>query len=114
MSVDGAMLDIAQRLVDAGIDATADPRGANPPCVLVTPPNGTVDIMCGSASGTWALYALAPATGNLDAAKVLGEMLASVVDVLAVERFDFVSYSLGNDNPPFPAYRIQFTEAFEL
>jgi hypothetical protein len=106
-------VEIADRLTAAGIDATCDPRGANPPCVLLTPPNGLVDHLCG-ATGTWALFALSPTTANIDAWQALDEMLAAIESVLSIEGWDFVAYSLSPDNPPLPAYRIRYTEAFEL
>lgn len=106
-------LDIVSRLESAGIAATCDPRGANPPCVLLTPPMATIDNMCG-ATGAWAAFALSPTTANLDAWKALDELAQAVYNVLPVEGWDFVAYSLSPDNPPIPAYRIRFTEAFEL
>ena len=106
-------LEIAARLEGAGIAATCDPRGANPPCVLITPPQGNVDHMCG-ATGTWQLFALSPTTANLDAWKALDEMVRAVEAVLSIEGWDFVAYSLSSDSPPLPSYRIRYTEAFDL
>lgn len=106
-------LRLAERLEDSGIAATCDPRSANPPCILITPPTGTVDHMCG-ATGAWTLFALSPTTANADAWKVLDAMLTDVMDVLPVEGWDFVAYSLSPDNPPIPSYRIRYTEAFDL
>lgn len=113
MSSYAKALEIASRLESAGIAATCDPRGATPPCVLLTPPSGTVDHMCG-ASGAWQAIALSPTTANLDAWKALDELLAAVVDVLPVETWDFMAYALSPDNPPLPSYRIRFSEGFDL
>jgi hypothetical protein len=104
---------IADKLTAAGIDATIDPRGATPPCVLITPPIATFDIGCG-ATGTWSLFALAPGPANIDAWRELDRMLGVASGVFPIERSEFVAYSLSPDNPPLPAYRMTFTEGFDL
>jgi hypothetical protein len=106
---------IVARLVNAGISATADPRSAVPPCVLLAPPSAAFDHNCAdSATGTWNAYALSPTTANADAWKALDALLAATAEVLPIEHSDFVAYPLSNDSPPVPAYRIQFTESFDL
>lgn len=106
-------LTLADKLTAAGVNATCDPRSANPPCVLVTPPNHVFDHLCG-ATGSWSLFALAPGPANADAWQTLDGLLAVAENTFPLERSDFVMYSLSSETPPVPAYRIQFTEAFDL
>ena len=100
---------LADKLVGAGIRAVVDPRSATPPCVLVTPPNKTYDIGCGFTAA-WGLIALVPGTGTADAFRALDELETSVAGVLDVTRSTLTQYVLSPDNPPLPAYRIEFTE----
>lgn len=102
-------LELVAALELAGITATADPRGATPPCVLVVPPDREFDIACGY-SARWALWALAPGTANADAHKALDAIVDDVAEVLPLERATLASYALSVDAPPLPAYRLEFTE----
>jgi hypothetical protein len=102
--------EIVDKLQAEGISATLDPRSATPPCVLVTPPSGTYDLACGFTA-RWQLQLLVPGPGNADAFKALDELRDQVAGVLEVREFTFGSYALSPDNPPFPAYRIDFEEA---
>lgn len=103
-------LELVDKLTGEGIAATADPRGATPPCVLITPPALRNDLACGFTA-EWQLYALAPTTANADAWKALELLVAAVDAVVGWSRSDFVSYSLSPDQPPLPAYQIRFEEA---
>lgn len=103
-------VELAAELTTAGIRATADPRSATPPCVLITPAGRTFDLACGYTA-QWNLYALAPGTGNADAHKVLSELVDDLAAVLPLESADPVSYVLSPDAPALPAFRCQFTEA---
>jgi hypothetical protein len=103
-------LELVGKLEAAGIVATADPRGATPPCVLVPPPRRTYDISCGYTA-TWQLWVLVPGTGNADAHKQLDEWCDAVVAVLPVERAELQQYVLSPDSPPLPAYRLDLEEA---
>jgi len=105
---------IADKLNAAGISATCDPRSATPPCVLVTPPVATFDVVCGHATGLWSLFALAPGPANADSWAALDAILLVASGAFPLERSEFVAYSLSPDNPPIPAYRMQFTEGFAL
>jgi len=102
-------LELVALLTAADIVATVDPRGATPPCVLVTPPTKTYDIGCGFTAG-WQLIALVPGPGNADAFKALDALETQVAEVLPVTRSTLTQYSLSPDNPSFPAYRIEYTE----
>jgi len=109
MSSFDAALAMVDMLQQAGITATADPRSATPPCVLVPPPDRTYDIGCGYTAH-WRLQALVPGTGNADAHKALDALADAVVAVLPVERMTLGSYVLANDSPALPSYRIEFDE----
>lgn len=102
-------LELVAELVAAGVNATADPRSATPPCVLVTPPRRTYDLGCGY-SAEWNLWALVPNPGNADAHKALAAMVDELAAVLPITTADPGSYALGVGEP-FPAYQCQFTEA---
>ena len=113
MSSDVRATEIAAILVAAGVPATADPRAATPPCVLVVPPDLDFDLGCGAASARWNLWALAPGTANADAHKALAGMVALAASALPVERAVFGSYVLSIDNPAVPAYRLEFLEGID-
>jgi hypothetical protein len=104
-----AALAIVGKLTAADISATADPRSATPPCVLVTPPDRRYDVGCGYTA-TWRLFALVPGAGNADAHKALDALVDAVAAVLPVERVTLASYVLASDAPALPAYRIEFDE----
>lgn len=103
-------LAIVDALEAAGIRATADPRSATPPVVLVTPPDRTYDIACGY-SARWSLFALVPGLGNADAHKAMDAMVDDIAAVIPLETAEPASYILSPDAPALPAYRCQFTEA---
>lgn len=109
MSSYARAVELAQKLQAAGITATADPRSATPPCVLVPPPERTYDLSCGYTA-RWNLWALVPGTANADAHKALDTIADAVAQELDVERMTLGSYVLAQDAPPLPAYRIELTE----
>jgi len=102
-------LALADKLNGAGIVATVDPRSATPPCVLVTPPGKTYDIVCGFTAA-WSLWVLVPGTGNAEAFAQLDRIETAVAGVLPVSRSTFSQYVLSPDNPPMPAYHLEFSE----
>jgi hypothetical protein len=104
-----AALAIVDRLTNAGIRATADPRSATPPCVLVPPPNRTYDLACGYTA-RWSVWALAPGAANADAHKALDDLADAVADVLPVREMTLSAYVLAADAPALPGYRIDFDE----
>lgn len=103
-------VEIVEKLQAEGIRAGMDPRGATPPCVLVTPPSGTYDLACGFTA-RWQLWALVPGPGNADSWKALDDLKDRVAGVLDLREFTFSSYAISPDNPLFPAYRLDFEEA---
>jgi hypothetical protein len=104
-----AALAIVDKLKAAGVNATADPRSATPPCVLVPPPDRVYDVGCGYTA-SWHVMALVPGVGNADAHKALDALADVVAGVLPVERMTLTSYVLANDAPALPGYRIEFDE----
>jgi hypothetical protein len=104
-----AALVLVEKLTAAGITATADPRSATPPCVLVVPPDRTYDLACGYTA-SWRLWALAPGAPNADAHKALDVLADAVADVLPVARMTLAAYVLAVDAPALPAYRIEYDE----
>jgi hypothetical protein len=106
-------LTIVAKLQAAGVNATDDPRGATPPCVLVVPPDLDFVLNCG-ALATWHAWALVPNPANRDAYKALADLVAEVVGVLPVERARLRSYVLANDAPALPAYDLEFEMGVEL
>ena len=105
-------VELAEKIQAAGVPATVDPRSATPPCVLVTPPGRVYDLGCGYTAA-WQLMALVPGPGNADAFKKLDELAGLVAGVVDVRSMTFQSYVLAADNPPYPAYRIEFEEALD-
>ena len=101
--------ELVALLTAAGINATADPRSATPPCALVAPPDREFDIACGYTA-TWAIWVLAPGIGNADAHKQLDATVDEIATVLPLERATLASYVLAVDAPPLPAYRLEFSE----
>jgi hypothetical protein len=93
--------------------ATADPRSATPPCVLVAHTSATYSGMC-DASAAWEVVALAPGPFNADAWQALDALADGVRRALNVEAYRVVAYRLALDNPPLPAYLFTFTGGFDL
>jgi len=103
---------LAAELTAAGVPATSDPRSATPPVVLVPPPRRRNDVNCGYTA-EWELVALVPGPGNADADVALSTMVDALEDLLPVTDSDPGSYVLSPDNPPFPAFRVHFTEGID-
>jgi hypothetical protein len=102
-----AALTMVGALNDAGIMATNDPRGANPPCVLIPPPISDLQRgMCGQYC-SFDIYVLAPGPSNLDAFRMLEHLSYWVRQVLPNITAQYPSqYNLSADSPPVPAYRL--------
>lgn len=102
-------LEIADKLATVGLFATADPRSATPPCVLIPPPERVYDVGCGYTAH-WQLVAMVPGPANGDAYKAVEAMVDTVAEVLPVEHAVSISYLLSPDAPALPAFQIEFTE----
>lgn len=105
-------VEIVGLLDAAGVRATADPRSAQPPCVLVTPPARDYTLGCGY-SADWRLMALVPGPGSADAWAALDALVDDVVDALDVERAEPTAYTLAAGGDPLPAYVLTIREAIE-
>ena len=104
-------LELAEKIQAAGVPATVDPRSATPPCVLVTPPGRTYDLGCGYTAA-WQLMALVPGTGQRRRLQEAGRDWRPWSPGSSTSAsMTFQSYVLAADNPPHPAYRIEFEEA---
>lgn len=101
--------ELVEKIAANGVAVTTDPRSATPPCVLIPPPNLRADLACG-ATAEWQLHALAPGPGNPDAVHALSTLIGALEDVVPWERIVLEQYALSADNPPLPAYRIEFEE----
>ena len=104
--------ELAAQLTAAGVSATADPRSATPPVVLVPPPRRRYDVGCGY-SAEWELIPLVPGPGNADADAALSATVDRLAELLPVVDAEPGSYVLSPDNAPFPAYRVHFLEGID-
>lgn len=102
--------DIVAGLEALGVRATQDPALGNPPCVLVTPPNLTMDLQCEAVTAEWRLVALAPAINSADHTtwQDLESLVLAAQQIVDVETADLVSYVLNGRT--FPAYLLSFSE----
>jgi hypothetical protein len=102
--------EIIQELEVVGVRATTDPSAIAPPCILVTPPNHTFDLTCGS-SLVWQLIALGTATGSADRTSwaELDEILTSAITVLDIESATLIPYVINGKS--YPAYILILREA---
>lgn len=103
-------LQIVQGLEALGTRATMDPALANPPCVLVIPPNLTFDLMCDAVTADWQLVALYPAASSADRStwQGLNGMIVNAQKVLDIQAADLVSYVVNGRT--FPAYLLTCSE----
>jgi len=106
-------LDRGQELVDLlegqGVRATTDPALANPPCVLIIPPNLRFDLAC-AVDADWQLAAIAPAASTADRTVwgALDELVDGVAKAVDLRNADLVSYVVNGRT--YPAYLLSFTE----
>jgi hypothetical protein len=102
--------EIAADLEALGVRAVLDPALANPPCVLIIPPNLSWDQMC-STTAAWQLVALAPAanTADRDSWLILDSLVDSVAKAVDTREAQLVAYTLNGKQ--FPSYLITFQES---
>lgn len=103
-------LAIVQGLEALGTRATMDPALANPPCILVIPPNLTFDLQCDSVTAEWQLVALAAGVHTADRTtwQALDTMIVRAQQVLDIQSADLVSYVVNART--FPAYLLTCSE----
>lgn len=104
-----AALAIADELTAFGLRATVDPRSAQPPCVLVTPPVRTYTLGCGF-SAEWTLVLLTNGTGA-DGFSQLDDMLDQLAEHVDIDTARPAGYQLTSGGDPIPAYLVTVTEA---
>jgi hypothetical protein len=100
---------IADELTGLGLRATVDPRSAQPPCILVTPPVRNYTLGCGW-SAEWTLVLLSTGTGA-DSFKVLDDWLDQLAAHVDIETARPSAYQLVSGGDPIPAYLVTVTEA---
>jgi len=102
--------EIAGALEALGVRAVLDPALANPPCVLIIPPNLSWDQMC-TVTASWQLVALAPAanTADRDAWQILDGLVDNVAKAVDVRDAQLVAYTLNGKQ--FPSYLMTFRES---
>lgn len=103
-----AALAIVEKLQAAGIRATTDPGGLNPPAVLVVPPRRIYDTNCGY-SAQWGVHAIAPAAtqGDRTTWALLDDLVDAVATAFPVESAQPGAYVLGSN--AHPSYLVTFT-----
>lgn len=102
--------EIVAGLEAIGVRATMDPALANPPCVMVVPPNLVFDLQCDSVTADWQLVALAPAVATADRTswQALETLVNGTAQVVDVRSADVVAYVVNGRT--YPAYLISFSE----
>ncbi|GMV27720.1 MAG: hypothetical protein AMXMBFR58_37510 [Phycisphaerae bacterium] len=76
---------VVDRLREAGIDATTDPRDLNPPCAWVTVHDITTPVLCGSYEVRAAVCLIAGDAGSPQSLAALGAMLDTVTDCVTFD-----------------------------
>ena len=111
------VLDEAQRIVDrlrqAGLRATADPRNAQPNCCLLERPSMVpLGTYCENLRVEWTLHLLVKGGDNTATWRLLEDMRQQVWDVLktTITSCEPDTYHV-NDTTEIPAYRITFETA---
>jgi hypothetical protein len=93
----------------AGVRATVDPRKAVPPCLVIGPPQVSLDRLdlCGTADWTAHLIA-ATGAGTTDAWSQLDSLVGVVLGILPVETIRPTDYS-PDGTTEYPAYELTWT-----
>jgi len=112
MDLSGATQAVVDRLLTAGIAATADERDVNPPCVFVAPPTVTWRFRRGDFDARFALWAVVPDSGRNIALANLGPLVTAAAEALDLQVVTAESDDLfvPDRSGPLPAYRIVFTQ----
>lgn len=103
---------IVQRLRDVGLRATADPRNAQPPCVLVERPSMVpFGNFCANLRIEWVLHLLVKGPDNTETWNRLEGMRRDVwpLFVNEITGCDADTYPI-NDTTDVASYRIQFEQ----
>ena len=101
----GAAEQIRADLDAAGVRATVDPRGVNPPCVLIRRPDLTpVGNTCRNAEAVWDLHLIGKGPDQPNAWRQLDVLLTAVIDVCGPDQVTATTYAV-NDTTEYPAYQ---------
>lgn len=103
-------VEVIAKLSTLGVRATTDPSAANPPVVLIVPPERRYDVGCGYTV-RWSLIALAPGASGADRSTwlALDRMADACADVVDVSDCQLVAYTLNGTT--YPTYLISAEEA---
>jgi hypothetical protein len=103
-------VEIIDKLAAAGVRATTDPGAANPPVVLLLPPERTYNLGCGYTA-RWLFVALAPGAQGADRSswQVLDRLADAVAEVVDVIDVQLVTYTLSGT--AYPAFLLNAEEA---
>lgn len=101
---------IIKELSRAGCRATTDPVAANPPVILLLPPERRYDLGCGYTA-VWTMVGLAPAAQGADRSswQALDRLADAVAEVVDVSDVQLVAYTLNGTT--YPAYLLTAEEA---
>lgn len=102
-----ALATLVGDLGDAGVAASVDPRGLNPPCAWVTLEQIDASLLCGDITASAVVLLIAPDNGMVTAIDTLTDMLDGVLEAgLPVDpliRPDTANIGVG---APLPALRL--------
>jgi hypothetical protein len=112
VNVAGAVQQLLDRLLAAGVRAVNDERDINPPCVFVAPPVLTWRFARGDFDAEHVIWCVTGAAGRSIDLVNLGQLLD---DVTAAVRFAAVrgepaDLLVPDQAGPLPAYRLTWTE----
>lgn len=103
----GALSALVADLGTAGVTASVDPRGLNPPCAWVTLDRIAADLLCGEITAQAVVMLIAPDNGMVTAIDTLTDMLDGVLSAgLPVDpdiRPDTANIGVG---APLPSLRL--------
>lgn len=103
-------VEVIAKLSTLGVRAATDPAGANPPVILLLPPERRYDLGCGYTA-VWTLVALAPGAQGADRStwQALDRLADAAAQVVHVSDVQLVAYTLNGTT--FPSYLITSEEA---
>lgn len=106
-----AVTGIVDALIDAGVRGIDDPRDANPPCVLVRPPELEFEFKPGCLTATWELWCIVPDAGRHQALIAVSTLIDDTQAALGWKAVSArPSDTLLNDGTTAPMYVLTFHE----
>lgn len=104
--------ELAASFTAEGVRTVVDPRNVVTPCVLITPPVRTYDVMCGYTA-TWQAYVLAGGGGAEASWQELDELTDQLAALTDVETVTPTAWRKSEGDPPIAAYLVTFTSTIE-